>query len=203
MGRHVNFDSAGYINALSKSLDTAMTKIDSEVYAALFSNLSGVNFRELDREHRTAMLSSIRKASTKTQTSIIRTYMAGGESQPNQSFRVVYYEYGTGEEMNPPKGYSPISDPYWNPARPKGVGIPHYQRPYSSWSDLGGNTHLSRTRGKPRPLSRQSRRGKPVEASGWFSNAIKQVTQDRIILNAVKSVPIVPYIRLRDIVKRM
>ena len=204
MGRYVEFREAAYIADLRKALSAVMDKVDKEVYKALHANLAGVKLRKLDRQYHTEMLSSIRRASSQTMGYIIKTFLAGGEVIPNQSFRVLYYEYGTGTRMTPPKGYHPSQDPFWNEDRPRELRTPHYSRRNGVWTDLGGNRHISRTRGKPRPLPEHTPRGEPVEPHFWFSKAVEAGTKnmDRLVLNAVKSVPIHAYIRIRDLEKR-
>lgn len=202
MGRYVDFDQSRYINALKRELDKAMSKVSKEVMTSILSNFGSLNVREMDRKYLAAMKRSIRHANTKTIDSFMLQFKAGMESQPNQSFRVVYYEYGTGNLMEPPNGYSPASDPYWNPAR-RDLYI--WQRPRGKWQDAGGNWHTSMTKGAPRRLSPKSRRGTPVEPQKWFSQGFWTGTRnlDRYLHDAVKSVPISSYIRIAKIYKRL
>lgn len=205
MGRFVSFNQSDYIRAIEAAVKIALDKVEKEVFESILRNFGALAFRELDSKYVSAMKSSIRFASVKTSHSIISQFRAGYESQPNQSFRLVYYEYGTGSLMNPPKSYSPTDDPNWNIARPKRVGERVWTRPFGKWKDAGGNEHFSKTKGKPKPLSAMSRRGEPVKASHWFERGFWTGARhlDEYVLEAVKSVPISSYISVANIYKRM
>lgn len=205
MGRHVKFDKDGYVRALQTALYNAMDKVEKEVFSAIIRNFGALQFRELDVKYVADMSRAIRYATTRTIESIVSQFIAGYESTPNQSFRLVYYEYGTGTKMRPPENYSPSDDPYWNDARPRKIGEPIWTRPMSSWKDAGGNWHTSRNRGKPRPLPETSKYGRPIEANYWFREGFREgtVNLDKYVLDAVKSVPITSYISIANIYKRM
>jgi len=181
-----------------------MQKVTMEVTTNIMANFGSLNIREIDRKYISDMQRSIRFANTQLVDSIMTRFLAGKEPMPNESFRVIYYEYGTGALMRPPSWYSQGSDPYWNPAR---QDLHIWQRPKGTWYDAGGNRHESKTKGKPRRLSTKSRRGKPIEAplNGWFRRGFWEGTRslDKYILDAVKSVPITPYISIARIHKRM
>ncbi|MCY8291533.1 hypothetical protein [Bacillus haynesii] len=205
MGRFVNFNQSGYIRALESAVSIAMEKVEREVFEDILRNFGALNFREIDAKYVSAMRSAIRTASAKTTHSITSQFRAGNEGKPNQSFRLVYYEYGTGAKMRPPNNYSPSDDPNWNTARPRKVGERAWSRPFGKWLDAGGNEHFSKTRGKPKPLSPLSRRGQPVEASRWFQRGFWSGTKnlDKYVLDAVKSVPISSYIDIANIYRRV
>lgn len=205
MGRYVTFNRLGYVNALKRALDKAMDKVSREIYSSIVAEFGTLTFRELDANYIGAMRASIRYARKKTIDTIVSNFLAGGESQPNQSFRVIYYEYGTGSKMEPPSWYTPSTDPYWNPARPQNIGEVIWQRPASSWKDLGGNWHTSYTKGEPRPLSMKSPLARHIEAKHWFKNGFWKGTRnlDKYVLDAVKSVSITTYISIVNIYKRM
>lgn len=205
MGRFVTFHRDRYINAIRESLKVAMDRVNSNVYRSLVLSLESVGLRKADRGYLRAMVSSIRYASDRTINAVMTSFYAGGDSQPNQSFRVIYYEYGTGRRMRPPASYSPVNDPYYNPARrPPAIGKPHFQRPFSSWKDMGGNWHTSRSK-NPRELSERTLYGEPVNPHYWFERGLKDGLRDfdKIVLGAVKSVPITSYISIRNLEKRM
>lgn len=205
MGHHVKFNQEGYIRALQRALYSAMEKVEKEVFNAIVRNFGALQFRELDVKYVSDMRRAIRYATTRTIESIVSRFLAGYEPIPNQSFRLVYYEYGTGTKMRPPDNYSPSDDPYWNDARPRKIGEPIWTRPMSSWRDAGGNWHTSRNRGKPRPLPETSKYGRPIEANYWFREGFREgtVNLDKYVLDAVKSVPITSYISIANIYKRM
>lgn len=205
MGRHVKFDKDGYVRALQTALYNAMDKVENEVFAAIMRNFGAIQFKELDAKYVADMRRAIRYTTTRTVESIVSQFIAGYEPIPNQSFRLVYYEYGTGTKMRPPESYSPSDDPYWNDARPRKVGEPIWTRPMGSWKDAGGNWHTSRNRGKPRPLPETSKYGRPIEANYWFREGFREgtVNLDKYVLDAVKSVPITSYISIANIYKRM
>lgn len=205
MGRYVSFNQSRYVQALENELNKAMSKVSQEVILAILSNFGALDMREIDRKYMADMLRTIRYANDKVVGAVVSRFRAGYDSMPNESYRVVYYEYGTGNLMRPPSNYSPSNDPYWNPARPKGKGEAIWTRPASSWKDAGGNWHTSLTKGKPRPLSHKSRRGQPIEPQHWFSRGFWTGSKnlEHYVLNAVKSVPISPYISIANIHRRM
>jgi hypothetical protein len=126
-------------------------------------------------------------------------------SGQNQTFRAIYYEYGTGTSMRPPRGWTPSTDPTWNPMRPKKYGAKFYYRD-RDWVDLGGNFHKASVRpGVRKLLPSKSPYSEPIKAQFWFRDAIKAGSKnmDALVLHTVKSVPITAYIRIRDVRKRM
>lgn len=206
MGRHVKFNQAAYIRALEKALASAMNKVEREVFESIVANFGALDFRELDTKYITEMRRAIRYATVRTTNRILSQFRAGYEGMPNQSFRLVYYEYGTGQLMRPPVNYSPSSDSSWNKgSRPQRVGESIWTRPYGSWTDAGGNEHFSKYRGKPMPLNPKVRTARPIPPSFWFSRGFWQGASglDRYVLDAVKSVHISPYISIANIYKRM
>lgn len=202
MGKYVSFDANGYRQAIEQSIQQVMKKVEKEVYVAIVTQFSRINFRPEDKHFISQMRGSIRMASAKTTEKFMASFIAGGQPQPNQSFRVVYYEYGTGEYMEPPSWYSLQSDPYKNPARQDKY---IWSRRPGEWVDAGGNTQISNTRGGPRRLRTDKGYGKPIKPQRWFQNGVRQGTRnlDRYILEAVKSVPISAYISIADIHKRL
>lgn len=205
MGRYVKFNQEGYIQAIEKSLNNAIGKVEKEVFTAIVNNFDSLVFRELDAKYISEMRRAIRYASTKTRQKIVSSIRAGYDSLPNQSFRLVYYEYGTGIKMKPPRDYSPNDDPTWNINRPRRIGEPVWTRPYGRWEDAGGNVHFSNYRGAPRQLSSLSRRGQPINANYWFTRGFWEGSRNlnKYVLDAVKSVPIASYINIANIYKRM
>lgn len=209
MGRYVKFNQNAYVQALKKAIDTGLEKVSREVYTSLVSSLGSANLRDLDREYLGQMQASIRRANERVGSMVMSKFLAGGEGFENESFRVVYYEYGTGEKMRPPSDYSQSSDPFFNHNRGKGGrpygASPIYQRPRGPWKDAGGNPHYSKTRGAPRPLSKKNPYAQAIEPEFWFREGFRKGTMnlDKIILASVKSVPISSYISIADIRKRV
>ncbi|WP_216369596.1 hypothetical protein, partial [Brevibacillus sp. MCWH] len=107
MGRYVKFNQEGYIRALQRALYSAMEKVEKEVFSAIMRNFGALQFKELDAKYVADMRRAIRYTTTRTVESIVSQFIAGYEPIPNQSFRLVYYEYGTGTKMRPPESYSP------------------------------------------------------------------------------------------------
>lgn len=202
MGRFVHFNQQGYIRALESALQLAMEKVEKEVMSAIMNNFGALNIRELDNKFVADMRRAIRNATVRTANRVVTQFRAGYEGTPNQSFRLVYYEYGTGTLMKPPAGYSLADDPTRNPAR---LDTRIWQRPYGRWKDAGGNEHFSKTRGRPRPLSENTIYGRPIAPRHWFRNGFWEGTKnlDKYLLDAVKSVPISSYISIANIYKRM
>lgn len=202
MGRHVNFNQQGYMRALERALDDVMVKVEREVMSAILLNFGNLNIRDLDAKYVSDMKRAIRKATIRTANHIVSKFRAGFEGEPNQSFRLVYYEYGTGTLMRPPMGYSWKGNPRGNPQR-KDKRI--WTRPYGSWEDDGGNPHFSKTKGKPRPIPENNKIGRPIPSSFWFKRGFEVGTANLndYVLDAVKSVPISSYISIANIYKRM
>ena len=202
MGRgYVTFDEDKYIKDLRKALERAMDDIGKNIYKSALANLANVDFKRMDMKYRKNISESIRYATKATSDSVISVVRAGGGEQ---SFRALYYEYGTGSKMKPPKDYSPADDPNWNPERPNKKGAFIYFRK-GKWVDMGGNTHFSKYKGKPRPIPRKSPYGQPISPNFWFKRGFNQATKefDNVVLDAVKSVPISSYINIRDLRKRL
>lgn len=204
MGYFVRFDQRGYIRAIEQALEEVMEKVEKEVMEAILLNFGAINIRDIDAQYISAMKQAIRKATVETTAAITSKFRAGYESEPNDSFRLVYYEYGTAQLMKPPKGFMP-GEGRWNRNRPARLQEGVWTRPYGRWEDDGGNEHFSKYRGKPRKLSPMSRRAKPIQPHFWFAKGFWAGTSnfDKHVLNAVKSVPIAPYISIADIYKRM
>lgn len=207
MGNFVKFDRRGYIRAIEQAVEGVMEKVEKEVMESIIANFGALNIREIDAQYVSAMRQAIRMATVETSNKITAKFRAGYEGEPNQSFRLVYYEYGTGQLMRPPRNYSPSKDGTWNTkgGRPQRVGEPAWARMYGSWKDGGGNVHFSKYRGKPRQLSTKSPHARPIEPHFWFTRGFWTGTRnfDKYVLEAVKSVPIASYISIADIYKRM
>lgn len=207
MGNFVKFDRRGYIRAIEQAIEKVMEKVEKEVMESILTNFGALNIREIDAQYVSAMRQAIRMATVETSHRITAKFRAGYEGEPNESFRLVYYEYGTGQLMRPPKHYSPGSDTRWNKRgeRPQRVGEPAWVRLYGRWEDGGGNPHFSKYRGKPRQLSSKSPHAQPIAPELWFTRGFLTGTRnfDKYVLEAVKSVPIAAYINIADIYKRM
>jgi len=203
MADFIKFDRNGYEQALKRSIREALGAVTGEVYKAALVNLAQLKVRKVDAKYVTSFPAAL-KFTNKEATSrfVSRLYM--DNSTPNQSFRALYYEYGTGINMRPPVGWSP-GGYGWNPQRPAQFRAPIYYRD-REWTDLGGNVHKGSVKvGVKKKIPRKSIFGHPIRAQFWFRNALKTGTRnlDRLILQAVKNVPITAYIKLRDIRVRM
>lgn len=204
MGKYVDFDAKRYAHDLREALVRELRNMETQIYTLLVRNFSALPIRKVDMKYKADMVSSIRAATHLLASDFVQISLrAGGETRPNQSFRVIYYEYGIGTKMQPPPGWSP-GDEYWNPARPPRVGERIYQRPRGYWYDLGGNVHYSNTKGKPKPLPNvPGKIGEEIEPHFWFHKSVWEGTGNinNYILNAVKSIPINSYIKIRSIKK--
>lgn len=199
MGNHVKFDSKPYYNAIKRAVKSKMDLLAAEIFLSLTKHVSALNMREMDAKFKADFISSLRSKAIKMgETVIVSAKMGGGK----QAFRAVYYEFGTGTKMDAPSGSIPYTG--WNPARPSVAQAKIYQRPYGVWYDQGGNKHMSLTKGTPKPLSnKKGLRGEEVEPQHPFANSIRENLPkiDEYVLDAVKSVPLGAYIRIRSIRK--
>jgi hypothetical protein len=205
MPGYVSFKKNAYLDSIMSKCKRILDETASKVKTDMLTKLAGANFRSMDKKHVAAMLSSVSSHTEKTMETMKAVFTGGGGAKPNQSFRAIYYEYGTGNLMHPHVYYLPSKDPYWNPKRPVYVAAPIYSRaPGIPWEDLGGNTHKGKSREEPRPLPNKGI-GRPIEPQHWFSDAYNDGVKllDQSVLDAVKSVPLVAYIGIRDIKKRM
>lgn len=204
-GNHVKFNESGYKHALQKALGGAMDTVTKDIYNMMLLNLADLKVRKVDAEHATSFPQALKMTKKNTATRFV-THFGMNNSGKNQSFRAIYYEFGTGANMRPPKGWSPsdsIND--WNPARPKRFGADIYFRD-RPWYDLGGNYHKGGVRkGVRKRIPQKNIYGHPVRAHYWFRRALQLGTRrmDVAVLQAVKSVPVTAYIKLRDIRVRM
>jgi hypothetical protein len=199
MGDYVDFDWNKYYLDLKRKLFAEMKKFKTDIKASLLAHIGAIQFREVDPKAKAAIVSSIDIATEQTVNSVVQSIKVGGGPQ---SFVAVYYEYGTGEKMQPPSGAVPYDG--WNSGRPASVGAPIYQRPYGEWFDQGGNRHFSKTKGVPRILpDKKGKIGERIEPHFFFRDSLKAELPklDGYISNAVKSVPIGAYIRIRSIRK--
>ncbi|QNR70428.1 hypothetical protein IAQ67_28340 (plasmid) [Paenibacillus peoriae] len=205
MGRYVEFDKARYAAALKRELSQAMDKISNNVYKLMLVRLASLKIRKADEPYRNEIGRAIRMTQRRTTNRMVATFIGGGDTKPNQSFRAVYYEYGTGTRMRPPATWSPAKDPTWNPNR-GGMGQPFYYRK-EPWTDLGGNQHNPKFKGgnRVRIDPRRSPFGAEVTPQHWFRNSLITGTKniDQLVLQAVKRVPITSYIKIRDLRERM
>lgn len=208
MGKYVDFDQNGYLNAIKRSVHSELQGVVAEIHEKLVRALDAVTLRRVDMKYKSAMLDSINTAVYEIGNVLIADIGAGGEkNKRNQGFRAVYYEYGTGNLMQPPAGWSSSLSGNewgsWNMAR-KGLDI--YQRPRGTWYDLGGNPHVSKIKGEPKKLpNKPGSYGEEIRASHWFRDTLKESLPliESAVRRAVKNVPISAYIRLRSITKRM
>lgn len=203
MADYVRFDRKGYEQAMKRSIASVLDDMTADVYKAALVNLAQLKVRSVDVKYVHTFPYAL-KITNKESASRFVSQFRMDNSTPNQSFRALYYEYGTGGHMRPPSGWSP-GGLDWNPQRPVRVGAPIYYRD-REWTDLGGNVHKGGVKfGVKKKIPQKSPIGQPVRAHFWFRNALKTGTRnlDRLILQAVKSVPITAYIKLRDIRVRM
>jgi len=205
MGRFVEFDKARYAAALKRELGQVMDTVSTNIYKLMLIRLASLKIRKADEPYRNEIGRAIRMTQRRTTHKMMATFVGGGDTKPNQSFRAIYYEYGTGTKMRPPATWSPSKDSTWNPNR-GGMGQPIYYRT-APWTDLGGNPHTPKFKGGPRVKidPRRSPFGVEITPQHWFSNSLKTGTKnlDQLVLQAVKRVPITSYIKIRDLRERM
>lgn len=205
MGRFVEFDKTAYAAALRREFIGVMDQVSSNVYKMMLIRLASLKIRKADQKYRSEIVHAIKRTARKTNTKLVTTFIGGGDAKPNESFRAIYYEYGTGTRMSPPPTWSPSKDPTWNANR-GGANQPIYYRK-GEWMDLGGNEHKSKFKGgdKVRIDPRRSPMGAEITPQHWFRNSLRTGSKhlDRLVLQAVKKVPITSYIRIRDIRKEM
>lgn len=158
MWRHIEFDKVGYLSKIKLLNQMVMTETLAKLATDYRNNLASNEFNQLDVKYIGAMLSSVTYRMARPMDGKLQgTVGVGDKSVANEYYRVVYYEYGTGEMMQAPLGYNPGSDPHRNPAR----GSEHH---FYTWQNdhttLGGNKRKGS--GKP-PLRiyAKKRNGKP------------------------------------------
>lgn len=203
MAKYVQFNRSGYEEALKRKIRDALNEVTKDVYRAMLVNLAQLSVRKVDAEHVKTFPAAIR-ITNKNSASRFANRISMDNSPGNQSFRALYYEYGTGEKMRPPSKWSPGGSD-WNPVRPVKAGAPIYFRD-RPWVDLGGNLHKGGVRrGVVKRIPRKNIFGHPVRAHFWFRSALRRGTRnmDNLVLQAVKSVPVTAYIKLRGIRVRM
>ena len=204
MGDYVKFDQQRYIKSIKAAIAGELKQIEPYIMNIIRSKVGAIEFRSVDAKYKAETVNSIVTRMYEKADKFIASIGAGGEEgRPNQAFRAVYYEYGTGNKMQPPTGWYPKSDGWgaWNMAR-KGRDI--YQRPKGTWYDLGGNPHTSKLKGEPKKLPDKGL-GREIAPTYWFRDSMNTVMSmvEDAVRRAVKSVPISAYIRIRSINKRM
>ncbi len=205
MGKHVKFNQTAYIRDLRASMQRVLDKTTQDVYKQAQINLASLKVRKVDAQYVNEFASAL-KMVNRSSANTFTKHIFMNNSGKNDSFRALYYEYGTGVNMRPPAGWSPSDDPTWNVARPKGVGQKIFYRD-RAWIDLGGNFHPKGgvKQGVKKMMPRKSVYGHPIQAQFWFRRALLVGTKniDRLVLQAVKSVPVTAYIKIRDVHVRM
>lgn len=205
MGKYANFDQAGYLRAIKTAIMDELQYLEPYIENVMRSRLGAVQWRTVDAKYKSEALSSIKATVMQRANSFVISMGAGGgKGEQNQAFRAVYYEYGTGNLMQPPKDWQQGQEGGWggwNMAR-KGRDI--YQRPAGVWVDLGGNPHTSKLKGAPKRMPNKGL-GREIAPSHWFAYSLNASLSmlDDAVRRAVRSVPISAYIGIRSIHKRM
>jgi hypothetical protein len=204
VGNYANFDQAGYLRAVKSAIMDELQYLEPYIENIMRTRLGAVQWRSVDAKYKSESLNSIKATVLQKANSFVMSMGAGGgKGEQNQAFRAVYYEYGTGNLMQPPADWQQGSDGWggWNMAR-KGRDI--YQRPYGQWIDLGGNVHKSKVRGAPKKMANKGL-GREIAPEHWFAYSLNASLSmlDSAVRRAVKSVPISAYIGIRSIHKRM
>jgi hypothetical protein len=167
----IKFNKEKFTTDLIKGIKADFSIFIDNTLDIIKSNLKRQNLLEVDEKHLTAMVQSIRAVVTSTNNyRIVGTFYGGKKGGKTQSFRVVYYEHGTGKKMMPPANYSNTDDITYNKARKGGKVI--YQRPRGEWTDLGGNVHYSKLKGDPKPLKEWIDKGKEIAPTFFFIRSI-------------------------------
>lgn len=205
MGRYVNFNSGAYTSDLTTAMNGALEEVSNSVYRHAVNNIMQLKARKMDVPYISSFPRAIKRTTTLT-ANRVTTSISMDNSTGNQSFRALYYEYGTGRNMRPPVGWSPSDDPSWNSARPMKPSADIYYRD-RPWYDLGGNYHKRHgvKRGVRKRIPRRDIYGHGIQPQYWFQRAVKEGSKDidQAVLKAVKSVPITAYIGIRDVRARM
>lgn len=157
--KYVDFKSTAYkvrMNELMKSVNKMYLDYMAMSYRVALANNE---FNPLDVKYIGEMMASISTMTNEERLGVLTGKMGvGNRMTVNNYFRVIYYEYGTGEYARPPAGYSPSSDPYRNPDRPGDKF--HYWK--GNHKDMGGNVKRGtgkshelpeRINGKPNPYA--------------------------------------------------
>lgn len=205
MSDKIKFDQSRYVRDLKTALNGVLEKSTKNIYRQAQVNLASLKARKVDVQYVPSFASALKMVNHGSANKFAKRIFMKNDGQ-NDSFRALYYEYGTGVNMLPPKGWSPSGDYTWNVARPKGMGEKIYYRD-RAWVDLGGNYH---PKGGVKPgvkklIPRKNVYGHPIQAQFWFRRALMTGSRDidRLVLQAVKSVPITAYIKIRDVHVRM
>jgi hypothetical protein len=204
MSKYVNFNESAYTRDLKKSFMGVLNNFSRLIFKQAQRNLAELKVRKVDAKYQSSFASALMMTNRLTSSRYTKQLFMNN-SGVNQSFRALYYEYGTGQNMRPKKSWSPSGDSSWNPVRPKSFGSKIYYRD-APWTDLGGNPHKAAVKqGRKLLIPRKNIYGHPVQAQFWFANALKSSTKnlDVLVLQAVKSVPLTAYIKIRDVRVRM
>jgi len=215
--RFIDFDLNGYVNEVKQSVKSATKEIRDLIYQTALHNAQSMHFKDnevklagnevtsdLDRM-RSLLRSIITDHLEWESANVLKTGVRAMEQNFKESHIGIYYEFGTGEKLDPAGAwYESVGDV--NPFRTPGVGAPIVSRSKHTiykrnsgelptaggyWRDLGGNLrYTTSSKGGLRTPEFVKYIGADVEAYHWFSNAVKVVRSKiiKIYLNAVKSV---------------
>lgn len=198
---YIKFDKA----RLAADLDNLVKKTAIATMSAIFThyraNLAANNISPLDKDYLTAMLEDITPMNVTQLDNVLRaTQGIGDRSTQNQSFRALYYEYGTGELARRPMGYSESGDPFRNPARGSSKKF-HYWR--DKHTDLGNNPR--RGTGKDYEIPEGSPYAQPIQPGFNLKRAVltSQPGMIRSLREGVSQLNPIAYTKVRGINVRM
>lgn len=157
MGKFITFDREAMLRQMQEMAKRLQMNMMQEITNIYRINLASNTFNPLDVKHISSMMSSI---TTRVYSPMVGTTIGkigiGNRLVTNQYFRVVYYEYGTGQLAMTNVGYNPAADPFRNPARGG-------DKRFYSWKDdhvdMGGNPRKGNGK-KPTLLRERTTNGK-------------------------------------------
>lgn len=174
--QYIDFDSARLKRDMEELVKNTAINTMSAIFTLYRTNLAGNDIHPLDRNYLTAMIEDITPTTLVQVGNLIKASSGvGDKSQVNQSFRAVYYEYGTGELARPPIGYDPSSDPFRNPARGSSKAF-HYWR--DGHIDMGGNFRRGVNRDSEIPDS--SPYAQPIPAGHNLKRAVMSMRPEMV-----------------------
>lgn len=205
----MHFYADDYLQALAKEMKQALTELRNELRKNVMENIASIPFRKRavdlgggrmtsDKLRAESLMESILAPPVSSMNLQANNFMTAVVTAMGSNFEEshigVYYEYGTGDLVEPDEDsrkYYMMGDR--NPYR-KGRPIVTRNRKDGAWFDMGGNERLTKS----------GKGGKPydegvVRAYHWFRNAFNDI-EDKVqpkLMEAYKSVDINDYIHVK------
>jgi len=211
----VYLDANKFIKDLRSSVSKVTKELAIELEQKAKENVQGIPFKDnevklasgkvtSDAERKGAVLSSIIYEGLKwLDNEVDVATVSALKKKFSESHIGLYYEYGTGEEvdLNSPF-FGSIGD--WNPFRLPVAGAPIVTRSKyingGYWRDLGGNLRVTESpRGGQADAGFREYIGEDVEAYHWFLNAYNEIKSKAIkkYAEAINSIHIDKYLRVK------